>query len=67
MKGIALRYFNPVGAHESGLIGEDPINRPSNLVPVITQSASGIIPKITVFGVIIIHEMAHASGITYMS
>ncbi|MEL6254824.1 MAG: UDP-glucose 4-epimerase GalE [Bacteroidota bacterium] len=50
VNGIALRYFNPVGAHESGLIGEDPINRPSNLVPVITQSAAGILPKITVFG-----------------
>ncbi|MEM6804299.1 MAG: UDP-glucose 4-epimerase GalE [Bacteroidota bacterium] len=50
VKAISLRYFNPVGAHESGLNGEDPINRPSNLVPVITQSASGILPKITVFG-----------------
>ena len=47
---IALRYFNPVGADASGLIGEDPINRPNNLVPVITQTAAGIIPKLTVFG-----------------
>lgn len=47
---IALRYFNPVGAHASGLIGEDPINRPNNLIPVITQTAIGIIPKMTVFG-----------------
>lgn len=50
MSGIALRYFNPVGGHVSGLNGELPINRPSNLVPVITQVASGIIPKLTVFG-----------------
>ncbi|MDX2282561.1 MAG: UDP-glucose 4-epimerase GalE [Bacteroidia bacterium] len=47
---IALRYFNPVGAHHTGLIGEDPINKPSNLVPVITQTASGLIPKMSVFG-----------------
>ncbi|MEZ4774539.1 MAG: UDP-glucose 4-epimerase GalE [Bacteroidia bacterium] len=47
---IALRYFNPVGAHHSGLNGEDPINRPNNLVPVITQTAAGIIPELTVFG-----------------
>jgi len=50
VKAIALRYFNPVGAHDSGMNGEDPINRPNNLIPVITQSASGILPKITVFG-----------------
>lgn len=50
VNAIALRYFNPVGAHKSGLIGEDPINRPNNLVPVITQTASGIIPQLTVFG-----------------
>ena len=50
VKTIALRYFNPVGAHESGLNGEDPINRPNNLVPVITQTASGIIKQLTVFG-----------------
>jgi UDP-glucose 4-epimerase len=47
---IALRYFNPVGAHESGLNGEDPINKPNNLVPVITRTACGIIPQMTVFG-----------------
>ena len=50
MVSISLRYFNPVGAHESGLNGEMPIGRPNNLVPVITQTASGIIPKMTVFG-----------------
>ncbi len=47
---IALRYFNPVGAHASGFNGEDPINKPNNLVPVITRTASGIIPQMTVFG-----------------
>ncbi|MDX2248416.1 MAG: UDP-glucose 4-epimerase GalE [Bacteroidia bacterium] len=50
IRAIALRYFNPVGAHHSGLNGEDPINRPNNLVPVITQTAVGIIPELTVFG-----------------
>ena len=50
LKAISLRYFNPVGAHLSGMNGEDPINKPNNLVPVITQSASGILPQITVFG-----------------
>ena len=47
---IALRYFNPVGAHHSGLIGENPINKPSNLFPVITQTAVGIIKEMQVFG-----------------
>ncbi len=47
---IALRYFNPVGAHSSGLIGENPINKPSNLFPVITQTAVGIIKEMQVFG-----------------
>lgn len=50
MKGIALRYFNPVGAHESGLLGELPNQRPNNLVPVITQTAIGKIPSMQVFG-----------------
>lgn len=49
-KICALRYFNPVGAHESGLNGELPIGKPNNLVPVITQTASGMISKMTVFG-----------------
>lgn len=47
---ISLRYFNPVGAHESGLIGELPIGVPQNLVPFITQSAIGKRGPITVFG-----------------
>ena len=45
-----LRYFNPAGAHPSALIGEMPIDKPQNLVPVITQSAIGKLPGITVFG-----------------
>lgn len=49
-KVISLRYFNPVGAHESGLNGENPINKPNNLVPVITQFASGIIKEMYVHG-----------------
>jgi len=50
IKGISLRYFNPVGSDETGLNGEDPINIPNNLVPVITQVASGIIPELVIFG-----------------
>jgi UDP-glucose 4-epimerase len=49
-KVISLRYFNPVGAHESALIGELPIGVPQNLVPFITQTAIGKRGKITVFG-----------------
>jgi UDP-glucose 4-epimerase len=49
-KVISLRYFNPVGAHETGLIGELPIGVPQNLVPFITQTAIGKREKITVFG-----------------
>jgi UDP-glucose 4-epimerase len=49
-KGISLRYFNPVGAHESGLLGESPQERPGNLVPVITQTAIGIRESMSVFG-----------------
>jgi len=45
-----LRYFNPIGAHESGLIGEDPEGLPNNLMPFITQVAVGKIEKLKVFG-----------------
>ena len=45
-----LRYFNPVGAHESGLIGEDPNDIPNNLVPYITQVAAGKLEKLRIFG-----------------
>jgi len=47
---ISLRYFNPVGAHPSGKIGELPQGTPSNLVPFVTQTAAGIREKLTVFG-----------------
>jgi UDP-glucose 4-epimerase len=49
-KTILLRYFNPVGAHPSALIGELPIGKPQNLVPAITQTAIGKLPKMMVFG-----------------
>ncbi len=49
-KVVSLRYFNPVGAHSSALIGELPIGIPQNLVPFITQTAIGKREKITVFG-----------------
>lgn len=45
-----LRYFNPVGAHESGLIGEDPTGIPNNLMPFIAQVAVGKRPKLSIFG-----------------
>lgn len=47
---IILRYFNPVGAHESGLIGEDPIGAPNNLMPIIAQAAVGLRDFIEVYG-----------------
>lgn len=49
-KIILLRYFNPVGAHPSNLIGEMPLGKPQNLVPAITQTAIGKLPKMTVYG-----------------
>ncbi|MBP3038591.1 UDP-glucose 4-epimerase GalE [Bacillaceae bacterium Marseille-Q3522] len=45
-----LRYFNPIGAHESGWIGEDPQGIPNNLMPYITQVAAGVLPELQVFG-----------------
>ncbi|MDE1953357.1 MAG: UDP-glucose 4-epimerase GalE [Betaproteobacteria bacterium] len=45
-----LRYFNPVGAHESGLIGEDPLGIPNNLMPYVTQVAVGRLPRLRIFG-----------------
>lgn len=45
-----LRYFNPVGAHPSGLIGEDPAQTPTNLVPVIARVANGQLPELQVYG-----------------
>ena len=49
-QAIALRYFNPIGAHESGRIGEDPKGIPNNLAPYITQVASGKLSELSVFG-----------------
>ena len=49
-QAILLRYFNPVGAHPSNLIGEVPIGRPANLVPAITQTAIGKLPQMQVWG-----------------
>ncbi len=50
LKAIALRYFNPVGAHESAKIGELPIGVPQNLVPFITQTAIGLREQLSIFG-----------------
>ncbi|MBK8845693.1 MAG: UDP-glucose 4-epimerase GalE [Bacteroidetes bacterium] len=49
-KAIALRYFNPVGAHDSALIGEYPLGRPNNLMPIITQTAIGKLAGFNIFG-----------------
>jgi UDP-glucose 4-epimerase len=48
--GVALRYFNPIGAHASGRIGEDPADMPNNLFPFIAQVAVGRLPNLNVFG-----------------
>jgi UDP-glucose 4-epimerase len=45
-----LRYFNPVGAHPSGLMGEDPAGEPSNLMPYVARVAAGLLPRVRVFG-----------------
>ena len=47
---VLLRYFNPIGAHESGLIGEKPNGIPNNLMPYIMQVAAGMLPQLSVFG-----------------
>ena len=49
-KAFVLRYFNPIGAHKSGLIGEDPTGIPNNLMPFITRVAVGSLEKLQVFG-----------------
>lgn len=49
-KIILLRYFNPVGAHESGKLGEDPRGIPNNLMPYIQQVAVGRLPELNVYG-----------------
>ena len=50
MKAVLLRYFNPIGAHESGHIGELPLGAPQNLIPYLTQTAAGIRKELSVFG-----------------
>lgn len=50
LKTIALRYFNPIGAHHTGEIGELPLGYPNNLVPYLTQSVAGLRDKLTIFG-----------------
>ena len=50
LKILLLRYFNPIGAHESALIGELPNGAPNNLMPLIAQTAAGIRPRLSVFG-----------------
>ncbi len=50
IKVLNLRYFNPIGAHHSGFIGELPIGRPNNLLPYLTQTGAGILEELTVFG-----------------
>jgi UDP-glucose 4-epimerase len=50
IRAIALRYFNPIGAHPSACIGEQPRGKPDNLVPFITQTAAGVRSKLQIFG-----------------
>ena len=50
LAAISLRYFNPVGAHESGLIGENPKGVPNNLFPYIAQTAAGLRERLRIFG-----------------
>ena len=50
MRIVNLRYFNPIGAHPSGLIGEDPLGKPNNLFPQITKVAIGELEKIEIYG-----------------
>lgn len=50
LRSVMLRYFNPIGAHESALIGELPLGVPQNLIPYVTQTAAGIRECLTVFG-----------------
>ena len=50
MNVVLLRYFNPVGAHKSGLIGEDPLGIPNNLFPAVSKAALGLIEKLNIYG-----------------
>ncbi|MER7796515.1 UDP-glucose 4-epimerase GalE [Microbacterium sp. NPDC096154] len=49
-RAISLRYFNPVGAHPSGLIGEDPLGAPTNLMPIVVDAAAGRLDAVNVYG-----------------
>lgn len=49
-KVTILRYFNPIGAHASGLLGEDPNDKPNNLMPIVMKVAAGEIPELSIFG-----------------
>lgn len=49
-KSTLLRYFNPIGAHKSGVLGEEPTGKPDNLLPYITQTAAGLRDELTIFG-----------------
>lgn len=49
-RAVLLRYFNPIGAHESGLLGDDPNGIPNNLMPYVARVAAGQLPKLTIFG-----------------
>ena len=49
-RATILRYFNPIGAHPSGLLGENPNNRPNNLMPFVMKVATGEIPELTIYG-----------------
>ncbi len=65
-KSILLRYFNPVGAHPSALIGELPFGKPQNLVPAITQTAIGKINNSPFMAMIMQQKMVHAFVIIFM-
>ena len=58
LKAVSLRYFNPIGAHPSSLIGELPLGAPNNLVPFITQTAAGIRKELSIFG----HDYSTSDG-----
>lgn len=50
LRAVSLRYFNPVGAHPSGLIGEDPVGIPNNLMPILSRVAIGAMPGVSIYG-----------------
>lgn len=63
---VLLRYFNPIGAHPSGMIGENPNGIPNNLMPYITQVAVGKLQELGVFGMITILLMEPVAAIIFM-